>query len=743
MLLATAVASHALSIGRVRGAAWIGQPLDVTVPVRLEPGEDGSSLCFDADVFHADTRVESRNVQLVTESAPTPSGGREFTVRVRSSLVVDEPVVTLYLRVGCEQKISRRLVLLADVPIDTSSAIPVAPLPVLPVPGAGSPAAPAAAPRPAEALTSRSTSSPVSRPATSEAPVAAPRPAPRPTRPRVVAPAADATTTPRADAPASAAPTARAPSQAPARAPAASPAPRARLQLDPAEPPPPPADGGLRSSTVLSGTPEENDARRAEAAAILRSINAQPDDIQRETQRLQELEKSLLALRSQMAQNQTMLTELRTQLDQAQRERYTNPLVYVLGLLLVLALAALAFVWKRGRGSEARPRSADWWRDVDHRSPNTIQVAPAGPIPGITEPPAPPPHRSTVRTQASATPAAGAGLDLDLGFDEPSQASAMMQNEGNMVFRPQPLPRRMHSDFHSSFGGSGRSVNTEELFDIHQQADFFVSLGQHEQAIGVLMGYIRENPKTSALAYLDLFRIYHQQNRRAQFDQLRDEFHAAFNADVPSFDAFNDVGRGLEGYAETLARIEALWGTPDGITLIEELIFRRPGRGADGQAFDLEAYRELLLLFAIALEVSESEEDDDFVVSGRGSAFAVIDDTPGGPATVPPAIDDEPVALREASVSLPPLPEFDINLASEAGSLPTHPAPAVPTASAPKGTTSSIDFELSDSMVAPLGSLPVPRPPARPPAPAPADNGIDFDLFDPSTEAKLDPERKK
>ena len=95
VLLCVAFGSEALTLGRVRGAALVGQPLDMVVPVQMDAGEDASSLCFDADVFHADTRQEASRVRVVVEATAQP---QTVNVRVLSSAVVDEPVVTVYLR---------------------------------------------------------------------------------------------------------------------------------------------------------------------------------------------------------------------------------------------------------------------------------------------------------------------------------------------------------------------------------------------------------------------------------------------------------------------------------------------------------------------------------------------------------------------------------------------------------------------------------------------------------------------
>jgi hypothetical protein len=152
-----------------------------------------------------------------------------------------------------------------------------------------------------------------------------------------------------------------------------------------------------------------------------------------------------------------------------------------------------------------------------------------------------------------------------------------------------------------------RPVNAEELFDIQQQADFFMSLGQHSQAIDILQNHISDSVGTSALAYLDLFDIYHKIGQREDFDVLRDEFNRVFNAQVPEFDQYGMSSRGLEDYESAMQRIQALWPSSKVLDVIEESIFRMPE--LDAKPFDLEAYRELMLLYAIAKEVSIDDGD--------------------------------------------------------------------------------------------------------------------------------------
>jgi DNA-binding transcriptional regulator YbjK len=147
------------------------------------------------------------------------------------------------------------------------------------------------------------------------------------------------------------------------------------------------------------------------------------------------------------------------------------------------------------------------------------------------------------------------------------------------------------------------------LFDIQQQADFFISLGEDEQAIKLLRDHIAESQVPSALTYLDLLKIYHRLGRQAAYEQLRIDFNALFNAGAPAFEQFSDEGRGLEFYERALGRIQALWPEPLVLDVIEQSIFREAG-DPQSEVFDLEAYRELLLLYALAKEMIQREAVD-------------------------------------------------------------------------------------------------------------------------------------
>lgn len=581
LILLAATSGQALTLGRTQGVALIGRPLDMGVQIGLDPGSDAAALCIDAEVFYADNRLDSGRVTTKVES----SSGANATVRVRATTPVDEPVVTVYMRVGCGQKVTRRYVLLAEQPGELPQQSPV-PLPAAEVPTVSAAAAAAATGRSGNAAPAAAPASPDAPAVTGQGPSSsAARAARAQAREEARAARAAARTAARAEAAAN------------APAPAARPAPArsgARLKLEPLdltserEP-------SLRASSSMAAASEATPQRRAEAMALWQALNAQPEDILRNMQRMQALEGDVKNLRDGIQKNNAGLVALRAELEKAQGQRTMNYVVYGLLALLLLAAALAAFFALRRR-RPAGNSEGDWWRggsavgesDFGMRS----QPAPKEPVQG-------PPSKA---------------VDLDLSFtesvidhlrDSPLTASGWPVSKSAGA-------RADSMDFAASQVESLRSVKAEELHDIQQQADFFVSLGEHDQAIEVLRSHINSHPETSVVAWLDLLEIYHKLQRREDYESTREEFHSVFNAQVPSFDAYREQTEGLQAYHAALSRIVALWPSPKVLDIIEESIFRKPGQEGS-EAFGLEAYRELLMLYHIGKDViEESDSLDDF-----------------------------------------------------------------------------------------------------------------------------------
>ena len=652
-LLCWPVVSDALSLGRSRGAAVLGRSLDVSVLATLEPQEEvPDASCFSAEVFYGDSRVNSASVTVT----PLRTSPTELTLRVRSSLPIDEPFITLYMRATCGNSFSRRYVLLSDSP---SEPAPVVQAPALPLLGAPTPVR-------SQPVITQSGSETSSRSANASA-LAAERSGQRAAArqeqatQRAQAAAADPAAREKALARIQARKEARALASAEAKARVGSPAPRSamsptlgsagqgntgRLKVDlmdlavGREP-------SLRASAELLSQPSTDMAARAQAAAMWRMINSSPQDMLRDVERLRTLETEVRAM-SELTKRQTQeLGVVKTELATAKRDQYANPFMYALGALSLAALAFAAWMWRQRRSSHA-----PWWGSQQSQSKSDSGPSKSKPIARfggqdkvssaaaqrereedyvsasqlITPPSAPMPLGDRASAPSSFVSSRRAAVDFDMQSMPASELGGSVSNRRASLSGG----RGNEAEFESSTVGGLRTVNAEELFDIQQQADFFMSLGQHAQAIDILQNHISDNVETSALAYLDLFDIYHKIDQRTEFAELRDEFNRVFNAQVPEFDQYGRNSRGLEDYVPALERIQALWPNAKVLEVIEESIFRKPD--LDNQPFDLLAYRELMLLYAIAKDVSEYDDigfdleenpDVDFDVSQPGDLMDV------------------------------------------------------------------------------------------------------------------------
>ena len=722
-LLLAAIGSQALSLGRVRGTAVLGQPLDLAFEVRLDSPDDSSAPCVSADILHGETRIDAGKTRFSVEPGAQP---QDVVIRLRSSATVEEPIVTVMLRVGCHQNTTRRYDLLADFPIESRATVPPLNASQVPMPAvAAAPVAPpvaAAQERPVTAPPA----APVARAEAPSAPRIAPpaasvsRPAARPAAPRP----------PKASAPA-----------APQRA--AEPPSRPRLKLEAVEVPPE-RDGTLKRSQELAATPPADTAsapaQRAEAAALWQALNAQPQDVMAQAKRLEELEAANKSLREQAARNEARFNEIQARLQRMEEQRYANGVTYALVALVALLGLLAAWLWAKRR--EAVAMAPEWWRNretTEGTHSEGLGVVSTGAQPAPT---APSTHQRLSRVD----------VDVDVDLDRPASVPAGLSSTMPLQSMAQPLmpsaTARALAENHAS-PRVARSVNPEELFDVQQHAEFFVSLGQYDQAIGVLKKHIAENPESSPLAYLDLLKIYHTLSRIEDYNALRAEFNRIFNGRVPGFTGFSNEGKLLEEYPQVMTDIQSLWGSPQVLTLIEEYLYP-PSDGDVGEVFDLAAFRELLMLHAMGkggmLEGVETEEADERLQQARRSrvAGASSDFSHSELSSVSAVLSSQTMELYSpAGQPIHDLPSelpsdamgLDLDLTEVPGSPQDGIDPLAP------------DLELPSVLPADADTLPPLDTPEsfggeRDAAPKPVvDKGnlVDFNLFDPDIEADIKP----
>ena len=717
-LWVVAAGAWALSLGAGRGAVVLGAPVDLSFDVQPDPGSDVASSCVTARLVAGDSPVADAKVRVT----PLPDmRGHSPAVRVQAAIAVDEPVLTVTLSAGCSGKTTRSYTFLSELPATvarSASPVDVARL------SSGATGSAAEAPRVAA-----QGSAPGPR-ALAGAPAAVP----------VLPPPSQESAPPPAAAARARVPAARAPAPPPARstvrppaksAPAATqPAHRARLVVEPLDlwmdrP------VALRSSSELQLIPsDESSAQRAQAAALWKSLNTQPEDIDRDADRLKALEADMAALRAQATHDRESAAQAQQQLQQALDDRFPATVVYVLGGLLLAALLLVAWTWTRLRSASEKAVRA--WRDsvavmgareaAAHEEELGLTPHPGDTwVPSETLPTPQDPAVPSVRQPLA--PASGAALLVPQFVDTSPVVTGSAPLSAPPAQPSAPATARK-PDLHI--------VSPEELFDIQQQAEFFVSVGEHQQAIQVLKNHIADRGDVSPLAYLELLRLYHTLSRVEEFGQLRKQFMQSFNAQVPEFAVFHRTGRMLYHYTDALAEIEAEWTSPSVLALLEKFLFRREG-GGTVERFDMAAYDELLLLLAIAQTTP---------ASARGAPPPRRRTTPLAPDRKDAVVMQEPPAAAAAVPAAKaevPLDSLAASLELELEELSRHaPAEADPVLGADT-RGASLDLDLSEPPHLTLSDLP-PVPVTVPP---PAGQAVGFGMNNDLMELRLELEQQE
>ena len=554
----------ALSLGRIQGSAVLGRPVQVSVPVMLQPGEELNCV-----------RAELQQQDLLT----TPLAWRlertdgNAVLRLSSSQLVQEPVITVRVTVGCHDQFSQGYVLLADPPPQRE----VAPLVVAPL--VATAPVPAAEPAPAPRATARPAPAPRSAPQTARAP--APQRAARPV--------------------------AKAPSP-PVREPAAEGRPRLQVDLLDIAIDQAPA---LKSSAQLA-PPPPNGMSRAEAVAAWQEINSPP-------------EKQLAAAREQsqavQAEIQALREQTRRQSDQLQKLVDQRNLArdIIAGIAGAIAVGLALLLWRRSRETAAQRA---WYQ----RSP---------------VPPAPTPDDSSF---------------VDSSFPDHAPEPQRLAPEPDSGWSGQAhVGTGGVRAAESGYGRSRMLPTAEELLDVQEKANFFLAIGQPEKAIELLETRLLEHLGGSPFLWLDLLDLCRKLQRAEDYERVREEFQRHFAARLPHFEEAHTQNGGLERYPKALSRIELLWPSTRVMQEIEKSLFEERAPGAI--MFDLEASRELLLLYSIALDVTSQDDGRPYTPT----MVTALEDK-GPPQFENSHINTQPMPLMELDSQPESMPSAMINL---------------------------------------------------------------------------------
>ncbi len=167
------------------------------------------------------------------------------------------------------------------------------------------------------------------------------------------------------------------------------------------------------------------------------------------------------------------------------------------------------------------------------------------------------------------------------------------------------------------FSGPGSSVKVEEISDITQEAEFWMSVNDPQRAIEILNDQEDVVHPDSPVPWLYLLDLYRLVKNRVKYDSLRDRFINIFNANIPDFDteASDKNVLQLEDYPHLIERICRTWNGNEIIPLLESLLL--DDREGKRTGFELPVYRDILLLISIAHEIEKMFAIDNSKSSSR------------------------------------------------------------------------------------------------------------------------------
>ncbi len=565
-------AGWALGFGPVRATAYLGYPLDLSVPLQLQPGESVNESCLSAAVSSGDSPLPPSAVSVSLVQSP---GGVDPRVRVRTTGRIDEPFVTVTVTLGCEARLSRQFTVFADppptAPVLEPSSRAAAPTVVSEVraeaPAAAVPAGAIVAPPP---NSRRASSGGVRREASSavQRPVAAVNRSRAAAVPEV-APTPPAEKTPLAEA-------VRSSSGTVVKAESV-----ARLRLDAPV-------VTMASDQAYAEVLKQREQEALKTAKIAVDVAQAANNSA--AQRVAAMEASVQALRKENAEQRATMERLRGQLGDSGLADGLMP--WLAGACIALAGLAGFFFVRMRRLDAVR---AQTWLDV--RGPLTRQsefdTVGVGGDSGFVSPQAQP---------AEPAPAAVAAVP-EVPVAELAVPSA----------RPaQPAPSRFaetqpSSAYELDQGAQGHDISIEELLDVEQQAEFFIVLGQDDAAIDLLTSHVMASGGASPMPYLKLLEIYRRIGDQTSYERTRKRFNARFNGVAPEWTADPNTGRSLDEYPEVMHRIERVWVRPvDAMADLQTLMFRNDSN----LLFELPAYRDIMLLFTLARDLHDASSED-------------------------------------------------------------------------------------------------------------------------------------
>jgi pilus assembly protein FimV len=325
----------------------------------------------------------------------------------------------------------------------------------------------------------------------------------------------------------------------------------------------PTAQQGLRMSDVLSTESgkeliqnmEELRLAQAKMAAILRdekpNVEVPVDS---------KVAGDILSLKQQAEQLKKQNAIDKAALSQLQNKPSFDTWLIVLAIVAIIAILVILFllVYIRRNLTNKMPT---WWEDESLSS----EISPPEKIEDVIK-----------NLQASYdSDASNVGSTNAVSEKKNSVPAANLREAASQVDAPASKPvvsetvvgrtptlEETNSSIFNFFTPRGSSVKVEEISDVTQEAEFWISMNDPQRAIEILSAQEKVEQPDSPVPWLFLLDLYRTVKDQDKYNQLRDRFIVFFNANIPDYEA--DLSQVLDRHLEDYPQVSQMrcvkWG---------------------------------------------------------------------------------------------------------------------------------------------------------------------------------------
>lgn len=438
-----------------------------------------------------------------------------------------------------------------------------------------------------------------------------------------------------------------------------------------------PAAQGLKLSEALSSPSE---AQNIQSLAEIRQAQIQMAALLRDEKRPvsevkpdQDSQQILQKLQSEMAQLKKQSAGDKAALEELKNNSYSQNWVFALAVLSLFAFAVIALLVVYVRRLQTQAQSV-WWQQTEEKKGierpknmeeivNNVQASYGAELNQE--------NAKLGETKSASAVGLGKTSKLNHSGTQGNNGDALLSHSDQFFQQDIAAPKMptledTNTSVFNFFSTRASSVKVEEISDVTQEAEFWMSVNDPHRAIEILDSQAKLERPDSPLPWLYLLDLYRIINDREKYDELRTRFSAIFNAYIPDFDSTtsSEPQRHVDDMPHLMGKICDVWNSEEIVPFLQSLLI--DDREGKRVGFELSVYKDLLMLIAIANEVQHG----DAVKTQQTSASSqVVSQASNKPAATPvnsynpgsgeALVDDE---INKGPSYFPPEPASDLGM---------------------------------------------------------------------------------